>query len=502
MAMWLILLPLAAALLVWLAPLDRLAATGVALAAVCAEIGLWIATLVRYDLDSAQGQFDEHATWFKDLGVTFHIALPQYALWLVGMTTIVMGAAIAYGAWAGREKPRAYFGLMLFLLAAVVAVFEAQDFLLFYVAWEAMLIPLYFLVGVWGGPGRAAATYKFVVYTIAGSLLMLAAIIVQGLQNGSFDMTGSNSGSMWLLLGFAAAFAIKAPIFPLHGWLPQAYRESPPEVAAVLSGVVSKTAAYGFIQIGVFHFVTPSADGSSIGGPMIDIRTAALVLGAIGLVYGSIVAFRQPDLRGIIAYSSLAQMSLITMGIFALDLGGLNGAVLQMVNHGFVSGAMFLLAGIVERRAGTGDIARLGGMARGRPVLATLLLVTGMIALAVPGSATFAGEFLILTGVFSAGWAYTVIGAAAIVLAAMYALRFISAVLHERKGEAVADSVRDLRARELAFLLPLVGCLIALSVWPSAVSRWPVLVGKPAATCAPMVSVYELGPTTCPEKAK
>ena len=483
----LILLPLGAALLVWLAPLDRLAVVGVALAAVVAEIALWISTLVRFDLDKGTLQFSDQASWFKDLGVSFHLGLYSYSLWLVGMSVIVMAAAIAYGAWAGRERPRAYFGLMLFLLAAVVAVFEAQDLLLFYVAWEAMLIPLYFLVGVWGGADRAAATYKFVVYTIAGSLLMLASIIVYGLQQGTFDMTlTEGSGSLWLFLGFAAAFAIKAPLFPFHGWLPQAYREAPPEVAAVLSGVVSKTAAYGFLRLGVIQF----------GGPSQEVRNVVLALATVGLVYGSVVAFRQPDLRGILAYSSLAQMGLITMGIYAIDLGGLNGAVLQMVNHGLISGVMFLLAGIVERRAGSGDVARLGGMARGRPVLATVLLVGGMIALAVPGSATFAGEFLILTGVFSSGWGWTAVGAAAIVLAAMYALRLISAVLHDRKGEAVTDSARDLRLPELAFVLPLLGCLIALSVWPNAITSHSF--GKGTQQCVPLANVLTLAKEDCP----
>lgn len=493
MAMWLILLPLAAALAVWLLPLDRLAASALAVTAGAAEVGLWIATLVRFDLKSTDEQFKASASWFSDLNVDFHVGLYQYSLWLVGMTAVVMAAALAYAAWAGRERPRAYFGLMLFLMSAVVAVFEAQDLLLFYVAWEAMLIPLYFLVGAWGGPGRVAATYKFVVYTIAGSLLMLASIIVYGLQQGSFSLdNGSGSASMWLFLGFAAALAIKAPLFPLHGWLAQAYRESPPEVAAVLSGVVSKTAAYGFLRIGLYHF--PQS--------MLDIRDAVLALAAVGLVYGSVVAFRQPDLRGIVSYSSLAQMGLITMGIFALDLGGINGAVLQMVNHGLVSGAMFLLAGIVERRTGTGDVARLGGMARGRPVLATLLLVTGMIALAVPGSTTFAGEFLILTGVFSAGWAWTLVGAIAIVLAAMYALRFISAVLHDRKGEAVTDGTRDLRLKELSFVLPLVGCLIALSIYPSIVSRWPLISAEGTTACSPLANIYALSPDTCTENPK
>lgn len=484
-----ILLPLGVALAIWLAPLDRLSVVGLALAGVVGEIALWIATMIRFDWNTNEIQFADGVTWFEDLGAAFSVGLFQYSLWLIGMTVIVMGAAIAYAVWAGRERPRAYFGLMLLLMSATVAVFTAQDMLLFYVAWEAMLIPLYFLVGIWGGANRAAATYKFVVYTIAGSLMMLAAIVVYGYQNETFSLnigqTGTNS--TWIFLGFAAAFAIKAPLFPFHGWLVQTYREAPPEVAAVLSGVISKTAVYGFLRIGLFNMTLP-AD---------ELRTVLIAFGAAGLIYGSLMAFRQRDLRGIVAYSSLAQMGLITMGIFALDISGIHGAVLQMVNHGLVSGVLFLLAGIVERRTGSGDIAVLGGMARGRPILATVVILTGMVALAVPGSTTFAGELLILIGVFSSGWGWTVAGAAAIVLAAMYALRLISVILHERKGAAVSDSVRDLRLPELAFIAPLVACLIALSVWPAAVASNPVFP-KGADACKPMADVLRIQESDCP----
>ncbi len=384
-----------------------------------------------------------------------------FSLWLAGLTAVVLAAAIAYAYWAGRERPRAYYGSMLFLTGAIVGVFTAQDLLLFYVFWEAMLIPLYVLVGVWGGPGRLQATLKFVIYTMVGSLLMLASVVVYGIQQGTFSMIeGGTSSSDWLFLGFAAAFAVKAPIFPFHGWLPDAYRESPAEVSAVLSGVVSKAAAFGFLRIGFSLFPEPSR----------DLRTPLLVLAAAGLVYGSLLAFRAPDIRGVIAYSSLAQLGLITLGLFAINDLGVNGAVLQMVNHGLISATLFLLAGGIELRARTGDFAALGGFARGRPALATVLMTTGIIALAVPGSSAFAGEFAILAGVFRQGWGYAVVGAVAIVLAAMYVLRLISAVLHERRGPAVSEQALDLRPAELAILVPLVGLLLFLSAWPAAIS--------------------------------
>jgi NADH-quinone oxidoreductase subunit M len=457
----LILLPLAAALVIWVLPLNDISAGALALLAALAEVGLWIQMLVRFDFGRAGLQFAQQRSWFSDLHVSYHVGVYGFSVWLIGLTVVAMAAAIAYGFWAGRDRLRAYMGLMLFLTGAVVGVFTAQDLLLFYAFFEAMMIPLYILVGVWGGPGRLAATLKFVIYTMAGSLLMLAAIVVYGLSKNTFDLVQiGQSSSNWIFLGFVAAFAIKAPLFPLHGWLPDAYRESPPEVAAILSGVVSKAAAYGFLRIAITKFPDPAH----------HYRTPILALAAIGLIYGSLLAFRAPDVRGVVAYSSLAQMGLITLGVFAVNDLGLDGSVLQMVNHGLISTSLFLLAGMVERRTLTGELSRLGGMARGRPALATLLLTTGVMALAVPLSSAFAGEFLILAGVFQRGWGWAVTGAVAIVLAAMYVLRLVSAILHREVGPAVSDAALDLRPAELGVVVPLVACLLALSAWPAAVA--------------------------------
>jgi len=458
----LIVLPLAAALIVWLLPLNPLSAGALSVLAALAEVGIWIQLLVRYDFARGGLQFSDRHSWVSDLNVSYHVGVYGFSVWLIGLTVVVMAAAIAYAFWVGRERTRAYMGLMLFLTGAIVGVFSAQDLLLFYAFFEAMLIPLYVLVGVWGGPGRMGATLKFILYTMAGSLLMLASVVVYGLSQHTFDLVQiGQSSSQWIFLGFVAAFAIKAPLFPLHGWLPDAYRESSPEVAAVLSGVVSKAAAYGFLRIAVAKFPQP----------VHDFRVPILALAAIGLIYGSLLAFRAPDLRGVVAYSSLAQMGLITMGVFAVNDLGLDGSVLQMVNHGLLSATLFLLAGMVERRTLTGELGRLGGMARGRPALATVLMTTGVISLAVPLSSAFAGEFLILAGVFQRGWGWAAAGAVAIVLAAMYVLRLISAVLHREAGPAVSDAALDLRPAELGVTVPLVACLLALSVWPAAISQ-------------------------------
>src|SRR5215831_4121448 len=457
-----IMLPLIAGLVLWVVPMPKVWVAPAALLVSLFEIGFWIEALVRYDFDRGGLQEWNHRSWLKDLGVSYSVGFYQgYTVWMVGLTTIVMGASIAYGYWSGRDRPRVYYGLMLFLTGAIVGVFTSQDLLLFYVFWEAMLIPLYILIGAWGGPGRLNATIKFVIYTMVGSLLMLAAVIVYGLQAGTFSMiSGGTNASDWIFLGFAIAFIVKAPLFPFHGWLPDAYRESPAEVSAVLSGVVSKAAAFGFLRICFSLF--------PVG--VHDFRTPILVLAAIGLVYGSLLAFRAPDIRGVVAYSSLAQLGLITLGLFATNLLGFNGAVLQMVNHGLISMTLFLLAAMVERRAATGQLERLGGMARGRPALATVLMTTGIIALAVPGSGAFAGEFAILAGVFNVGWGWSVVGAIAVVLAAMYMLRLISAVLHRDPGPSVGEGVLDLRPGELALVVPLVGLLLALSAWPAAIT--------------------------------
>jgi NADH-quinone oxidoreductase subunit M len=474
----LILVPIAGAFLLWLLPwASARAAGGVALLVALAELWLWVVALERMDFGSGRLQLSAETVWLEDLGISYKVGLYDFSLWLVGLTALVTVAAVAYGLWAGRDRPRAYFGLLLFLAGATVGVFTAQDLLLFYVFFEAMLIPLYVLIGVWGGVRRSAATIKFIVYTMAGSLLMLVSIIALGLANGTFDMTLlSRSDNTWIFLGFMVAFAIKAPIFPFHGWLPDAYREAPAEVSALLSGVVSKTAAYGLLRIVLPTFPEPVADW----------RTVVLALAAIGLVYGSLLAFRAPDVRGVVAYSSLAQMSLIVLGIFAVNASGLNGALLQSVVHGLVSASLFLLAGAVERRTGTGELGRLGGMANGRPLLATFFITVGVFALAVPFSAAFAGEFLILNGVFVHGWGWAVVGAVAIVLAAMYVLRLVSAVLHEEPGPSVPASALDLRPAEVSIVGVLVACLLVLSFWPAGITDH-VFGGEPGDTVSSLV---------------
>ena len=469
----LILLPLVAAVLVWVLPLKAAWTSGLAFLVSLAGVGLWIGSARGFDFAAATPQYATDRVWFEDLGISYAVGLYGFQYWLVGLTLVVGAAAIGYGGLVERERPRAYFGLMLFLVGSLVGMFSSQDLLLFYVFFEAMLIPLYVLVGVWGGPARVKATVTFVIYTMAGSLLMLASIVAFGISQGTFSLAeAGTSDNDLVFLGFLVAFAVKAPLFPFHGWLRTAYTEAPPEVAAVLSGAVSKAVVFGLVWIVLPHFPEPVEEW----------RTVVLVLASVTLAYGSVLAFRQPDARGVVAYSSMGQMGLIVLGIFAFTDLGLDGAVLHSVSHGLVSAALFLLAGMIEQRTGTGRLHDLGGLARGRPLLATLVMMAGMFTLAVPGSTNFAGEFAILAGVFGHGWGYAAVGAAAIVLAAMYSLRLISAVLHERRGSAVGDDVTDLGEVELYLVVPLVAALVALSFWPAGITERSFPNDEPTAT--------------------
>jgi NADH-quinone oxidoreductase subunit M len=467
----LIVVPLAAAVVVWILPLSSESTAGLALLAALAEVGLWVGGARNFDFSSQEPQYSATREWFSELGISYSVGLYGFQYWLAGLTIVVSAAAIGYGMWAGRDRARAYYGLLLFLLGSLVGVFASQDLLLFYVFFEAMLIPIYVLVGVWGGPQRVKATVTFVLYTMFGSLLMLASVIVFGISQGTFSLAEMGTSSNdWVFLGFLVAFFVKAPLLPFHGWLRLTYTEALPEVSAILSGVVSKAAVFGLVWIVLPHFPEPVE----------DLRGLALVLAAATLVYGSVLAFRQPDLRGVVAYSSMAQMGLIMLGIFSVNDLGLDGAILHSVNHGLVSAGFFLLAGMIEARAGSGEFARLGGLAKGRPALASVVLILGMFTLAVPGSTNFAGEFAILSGVFQRGWGYAAVGAAAIVLAAMYALRLISAILHDRREGGVASESGDLVGGELALLVPLVAILAVLSAYPALVSERSFPLDQPS----------------------
>jgi NADH-quinone oxidoreductase subunit M len=461
----LIFLPLAGALLVALLPVSRRVTELSALAVALAECVLGAIALGGFDAGGG-AQYVTDRAWISDFGlnaaVRYHVAMDGLSLFMVLLTAVGIAAAVGSAMRAGRPRVRAYLALLLLLESALVLLFTAQDLVLFYVGWEVMMIPLYVLMGVWGGERRRAATFQFVVYTLIGSLLMLVAIATLGVDAGTFDLPALLAHpheSVWLFLAFAAAFCIKAPLFPLHGWLPGAYRESSSEVAALLSGVVSKAGAYGLLRFAVPLFPATAHDW----------RWLFLGLALAGLLYGSLVAFRQPDARGVVAYSSLGQMNLIIIGIFAFDADGRTGAIFQMVNHGVVSLAAFLLIGLVELRAGTDAFRFLGGLANRRPVASTILLIAALWALAVPGSSVFVSELYILIGAYRQAALLGAAAALGIVLAAMYMLRWYSALAHLGDGERVPADTPDLLPGELAIAVPLVLILLALTAYPFGV---------------------------------
>ncbi len=495
----LILIPLVGGLLVWLLPLSRANTIALTSIALLAEGVFWLVGLLRSDTrrqllgipelrspaqlwDGETPQLGASWEWFEEIGASYAVGFHGFQYWLTGMAILVFACAIAFGAWVGRERPRAYFGLMLFTLGAVVGVFAAQDLLLFYVAFEAMLIPLYILVGVWGGANRSKATLLFVLYTMAGSLLMLASVDRSRPHVGQFALgyLGENlfkrqrphlprlrcrvRRSRRLCSRSTAGCGSRTPR-RRQRWRPCSPASSPKQRPSGSSGSALTAFLSSSTTFDEEQQLSLSATGHVI-----------YVLAALTLLYGSLLAFRQPNIRSVVAYSSMAQMGLIahgalSLGSFPVSPDGDIGAMFQSVNHGLVSAAMFLLAGVTIQRAGTDNLAELGGLAKGRPILATVVMVVGMILLAVPGAATFTGEFAILTSIFANGWGYAAVGGLAMVLAAMYGLRLISAILHVARGTAVGeDRPGDLGRRELAFVLPLVAALVLLSAWPALVT--------------------------------
>ncbi|MFI5009306.1 MAG: NuoM family protein, partial [Solirubrobacterales bacterium] len=361
-----------------------------------------------------------------------------------------------------------YFHFML-AESAVLGAFLAQDLALFVAFFDLMLIPFYFLIGMWGqGPDRIRATIKLVIYTLVGSLLMLAAAIATGVlaseQNGApltfvlsslHSLPLSTGSQEWIFLFFAAAFLVKMPAFPLHGWMPDGYRAMPIEVLMVFSGVLSKVGAYGFLRIALPLFPQGAA----------HFQTLMLLIALASIVYGSAIAFTQTDARLIAGYSSVAQMGFITLGIFALNPQGAQGALLQMVNHGLVvAPLLFIVALLAARAGGSEDVREMGGIAFRAPVLAALFLIVALATLAMPGSSNFVGEFLILLGVFNAKLVIAILAFSGVVMASVYALRLFIGAMHNRVGKDVES--RDIGLWDGLVLVPVVAVILFLAFDP------------------------------------
>jgi NADH-quinone oxidoreductase subunit M len=441
----------------------------VALIGSLGALGLAIGYIADYSPGANGLTHVTDVVWIAELGIHYKLGIDGLNVFLVGLTTLLFATATISANLRAWERPRLFWFFFMLAESAVLGAFLAQDLALFVFFFDLMLIPFYFLVGGWGRePGRVRATIKLVIYTFVGSLLMLAAAIATGVlaaQQGGGHITFvlsqlqatplSKGTQEWIFLFFAAAFLVKMPAFPLHGWMPDGYRAMPIEVLMVFSGVLSKVGAYGFLAIVLPLYPQAAA----------HFQLLMLILALASILYGSVVAFTQTDARLIVGYSSVAQLGFITLGIFALNPQGAQGALLQMVNHGLVVAALLFIVAVLSRRAGgSEDVRDMGGIAFRAPVLASIFLIVSLATLAMPGSANFVGEFLILLGVFKAKLVIAIIAFSGVVMASVYALRLFIRSMHNRVGKGV-DS-HDIALRDGAVLVPLVAVIVFMAIYP------------------------------------
>jgi NADH-quinone oxidoreductase subunit M len=465
----LIWLPLAAGVLAAFLP-GRLAGWAVAVGSTIA-LGIAIGFTTSFERGAGLQRVTDQ-NWISALGIHYKLGLDGLNVVLILTTTVIFLAAVLAALLLERRadepRPKLFFFYLALGESAVLGAFCAQDLLLFVAFFDLMLIPFYFLTGQFGGPDRVRATTKLVIYTLVGSLLMLAAAIATGVlavaDGGtvSFAFTDlarhplPNGTQDWIFLCFAAAFLVKMPAFPVHGWLPDAYRAMPLPALAAFSGVLSKVAAYGFIKVTLPLF--PHAAE--------HYQTLLLLIALASILYGSAMAFTTTQVRLVVAYSSVAQLGFITLGIFSLQRAGVQGALLQCVNHALVTAPLFFIVGLLALRAGgSEDLRDMGGIAFRAPVLATVFLIVALATLAMPGSTNFAGEFLILLGAFQAKAAIAIVAFTGVALASVYMLRAFIRSMHNRVGPNV-DS-RELSLEDAVVLIPLVATIVALSLYPA-----------------------------------
>lgn len=409
-------------------------------------------------------QFEENLLWIANLDIHYHVGIDGISLFLVLLTTLLTVVAILSSWRAITEQVKAYMILMLVMETAMIGVFMALDLFLFYVFWEASLIPMAFLIGLWGSKKRVYAAVKFVIYTFVGSTLMLVAIIVLYLQGGSSDLpdvlglTLSNNLQIWLFFAFALAFAIKVPLFPFHTWLPLAHVEAPTAGSILLAGVLLKMGAYGYLRFAIPLFPA----GLNFWTPWLAI------LAIIGIIYGALVALVQEDVKSLVAYSSVAHMGFIVLGMFSGGLLGTSGAVMQMVNHGLSTGALFMLVGVLYERRHTRLMQDYGGIYVKVPIFGAFFLLAALSSVGLPGLNGFVGEFTILLGTFGQNVVYAVLGTFGIVLAAWYLLTAVRRVMFGPLNPD-NDNLTDMNTREIVAALPLVIFFFVLGLFPNLV---------------------------------
>jgi len=462
-------LPLAAALVAAFLP----PRTGrwLVVAASVAVLGYAIAMIADFDRDAAGLQYVTDDNWISELGIRYQLGVDGLNLFLIALTALLWVPAMVWSALREDDRLRTFMFHMALGETAVLGAFCAQDLALFVVFFDLMLVPFYFLIGGWGIGDRVAATTKFVIYTLVGSLLMLAGAVALGVLTASEtgnELTFSIAAlaesplpegtQQWIFGLFAIAFLVKAPAFPFHGWVVDTYRATPTPVLVVLSAVLSKVGVYAFLRI-----VLPVMPDASV-----HFQDLMLVIAVFSILYGSVLAFSQDEPRLVLAYSSIAQLGFIVLGIFAIDDLGAQGALMQMVNHGLVVGALlFIIAALTARAGGSPSLERMGGIAMRAPVLAGLFLVVILGTLAMPGSPNFIGEILILFGALEDKLVYGLVASVGVALAAVYAIRLFQRSMHNRLAPGVEGG--DVRRLDLGVIAPIVVVIVALGVYPQLI---------------------------------
>jgi NADH-quinone oxidoreductase subunit M len=465
-------LPAAAALILLFFP--RGSDRAVKLTAFAASLATFVVSLhLFYRFDMAEGgmQFEESASWIHTATyrISHHLGIDGISLFLVILTTFLTPLAVLCSWESITKRVKPFMICLLTLETGMIGVFCALDLVLFYLFWEVMLIPMYFLIGIWGGERRIYAAVKFILYTMAGSLLMLIAIIYLFFANGgtSFDLVqiteALRSGALqftdrqefWLFMAFLIAFAIKVPMFPFHTWLPDAHVEAPTAGSVILAGILLKMGTYGLLRFCLPLFPNASTEAS----PYI------CILALIGILYGALVAMVQPDLKKLVAYSSVSHMGLIVLGVFVFTMQGLEGSIIQMLNHGLSTGALFLLVGMIYDRRHTRQIADFGGIAHVSPVYASVFLIVTLSSIGLPILNGFVGEVLILLGSFAYNKAYGAVAALGMVLGAVYMLWMYQRVFLGKLNSPANDKLSDIGMRERLLMLPIIIMMFWIGVY-------------------------------------
>jgi NADH-quinone oxidoreductase subunit M len=438
-----------------------------ALIVTLATFGLSVGMLAVYHGSVGGFQLVERATWVKSLNFQYVVGVDGISLWLVLLSTFLMPAAILVS-WRVERQVKYYLISFLVLETAMIGSFLSLDLLLFFVFFEFLLFPMYLIIGGWGSDRRIYAAVKFFLFTMAGSAFLLAAIVFLYVQAGSqlahptFDITQLQRLSLpaatarWLFLAFFVAFAVKVPLFPLHTWLPDAHTEAPTAGSVILAAILLKIGAYGLIRFNLALF--PEAS--------VYFRTFVSILAVIGIVYGAAVALIQTDVKRLVAYSSVSHLGFVVLGTFAFTVQGLSGGVLQMVNHGLSTGALFLLVGMVYERTHTRDLGKMGGLGGVMPVLAGVFLFVALSSLGLPGLNGFVGEFLVLLGTFEVDKVFAVIAVTALVLGAVYLLWSYQRMMHGELRNPEHRALPDLSRRETVILVPIVAAILFIGVYP------------------------------------